>query len=264
MTTSGTPHRFYVTESLAEGSVVTLPCDQSLQIAKVLRLRPSAEIVLFDGRGGEFPARLIEVSPEQTVVSTGPRVPGRAEPEPSIHLAPALLKADRFDWVVQKATELGVAAITPVFTERTVISLATDRAGRRRDRWQRIAVEAAEQCGRTRIPDVSEPIPFARLLGTIPAAPALLLWEDEREQSLAPVLAGKGGSLLMVVGPEGGFTRGEVQSAIVAGAQTVSLGPLVLRSETAAIAGIAMILSRFAAAHPDGSREERQLRRESD
>lgn len=166
--------------------------------------------------------------------------------------------------MVQKATELGVAAIAPVLTERTVISLAADRAGRRCERWQRIAIEAAEQCGRTRIPAISDPIPFARLLERMPAAPALLLWEDEREQGLAPVQPLGGGPLLVLVGPEGGFTTSEVESAIDAGARTISLGPLILRSETAAIAGIAMILARFAAAYPDGNRETGPSRRESD
>lgn len=259
----GHAHRFYVTETLVEGSVVTLPRDRSLQVAKVLRLRPGDEIVLFDGQDGEFPASLIEVSPEQTIASIGPWRQGRADPEPAIHLAPALLKADRFDWVVQKATELGVVGITPVITERTVISLAADRAGRRRERWQRIAMEAAEQSGRTRVPMVADPIPFANLLEQTPGAPALLFWEDEREQGLAPALSGTGGPLLALVGPEGGFTPGEVQSAVRAGARPASLGPLILRSETAAIAGVAMILARFAVEHPNERSRECQSRRES-
>ncbi len=256
-------HRFYVQEPLAEGAVLTLPRDRSLQIAKVLRLRPGDEIVLFDGRGGEYPAWLIDISPERTVVSTGLRRVGRADPQPAIHLAPALLKADKFDWVVQKATELGVVAITPVITERTVISLAADRAGRRRERWQRIAIEAAEQSGRTRIPVVADPIPFTNLLERTPGTPALLFWEGEREQSLAPVLSGNGGPLLVLVGPEGGFTPGEVQTAIEAGGQTVSLGPLILRSETAAIAGVAMILAWFAVEHPNERIGESRSRQES-
>ncbi len=256
-------HRFYVSESLAEEAVVTLPRDRSLQIAKVLRLRPGDEVVLFDGRGGEYPSRLIEVSPERTVVSIGPRSAGRADPLPAIHLAPALLKADKFDWVVQKATELGVAAITPVITERTVISLAADRAGRRRERWQRIAIEAAEQSGRTRVPEVADPIPFTTLLERTPGAPTLQFWEGEREQGLTRVLSADGGPLLVLVGPEGGFTLGEVQTAIEAGARTVSLGPLILRSETAAIAGVAMILARFAVEHPKERIEELQSRQES-
>lgn len=92
MTKPASMHRFYVNELLTEGSVVTLPRDRSRQIAKVLRLRPGDEVILFDGRGGEFPARLIEVSPDKAVASTGSRLAGRAEPEPAIHLAPALLK----------------------------------------------------------------------------------------------------------------------------------------------------------------------------
>lgn len=263
MTKSVRPHRFFVTETLAEGSVVTLPRDRSLQIAKVLRLRPGDEIVLFDGRGGEFPTQLIEVSPELTVASTGPRRDGRADPDPVIHLAPALLKVDRFDWVVQKATELGVVAITPVITERTVISLAADRAGRRLGRWQRIAIEAAEQSGRTRIPMITEPILFADLLGRMPGAPALLLWEAEREQGLAQEVPRNDGPLLLLVGPEGGFTPDEAQAAVASGARTVSLGPLILRSETAAIAGVAMILARFAVQHPDERIGEYLSRRES-
>ncbi|CCF86121.1 16S rRNA (uracil(1498)-N(3))-methyltransferase [Nitrolancea hollandica] len=263
MTIPVNAHRFYVNEPLAEGAVVTLPRDRSLQIAKVLRLRAGDEIVLFDGRGGEFPARLIDVSPERTMVSIGSRSAGRADPQPAIHLAPALLKADKFDWVVQKATELGVVAITPVITERTVISLAADRAGRRRERWQRIAIEAAEQSGRTQVPAVADPIPFMTLLERTPGTPALLFWEGEREQGLAPVPSGNGGPLLVLVGPEGGFTPDEVQTAIGAGARTVSLGPLILRSETAAIAGVAMILARFAVEHPNERIGEVQSRQES-
>jgi 16S rRNA (uracil1498-N3)-methyltransferase len=239
-------HRFYLDGPLADELIVSLPRDRSQQISKVLRLRVGDEIVLFNGRGGEFPSKLIKVSKDRALALIGPRRAGRPDPSPAIHLVPALLKADRFDWLVQKATELGVAGITPMITERTMVSLQADRAGRKRERWQRVAIEAAEQCGRTSVPLIDEPIPFENVLPRLCNMPALVFWEGEQQTPLWAV-AGDEQPLMALVGPEGGFAPREVQAAAEAGAKVASLGPLILRSETAAIVGVAAILTQSTA-----------------
>ncbi|MDI3339515.1 MAG: 16S rRNA (uracil(1498)-N(3))-methyltransferase [Sphaerobacter sp.] len=244
---AGPTHRFYVPIPLVPGATVDLPEPQSHQIARVLRLGAGDMVVLFNGDGTEVPGTIRASRARCVTLELGAPRPGRPEPQPAVHLAHGLLKADRFDWVVQKATELGVARITPLATSRSVVSLPPDRAQQRRERWQRIAIEAAEQSGRVTVPVVAAPARLDELLPLMAHTPALLCWERESAPlRLAPLPPA--GPLLVLVGPEGGFTRDEVDAAVAAGAHTVSLGPLILRSETAAVAALAGIYTLAGAA----------------
>lgn len=244
---AGTVHRFYLPAPLPPGESVALTEEQARQAARVLRLAPGAPVVLFNGDGQEVPGTIEDCAPRRVTVRLGEPRAGRSCPVPAIHLAQALIKADRFDWVVQKATELGVARITPLATSRTVVSLPVERARQRRERWQRIAVEAAEQSGRVTIPEIDEPATLDDLLPLMARIPALVCWENEA-MPLHRVRLPTAGPLLVVIGPEGGFTREEIAAAVDAGARTVSLGPLILRSETAALAALAGIFTLAAAA----------------
>lgn len=242
-------HRFYVEGKLREGVTLRLPPDRSRQATRVLRLRVGDGLVLFNGRT-EALGKIVEVGRDLVIVRVDEVRPGRPAPRPDIRLAMSLIKGDRFDLVVQKATELGVVQITPMETERTVLSLSTGRVDQRLARWQRIAVEAAEQSGRVDVPLIDEPTTLDELLDDIRQTPTILFWEDERTTPLARALPETLGPLLVLVGPEGGFTAAEVEAAVAAGARSASLGPLILRSETAAIAGLGAIYALVAGREP--------------
>jgi 16S rRNA (uracil1498-N3)-methyltransferase len=239
-------HRFYVPEPLESAAEeVPLPDGAARQVGTVLRMRAGDHLVLFDGRGGEWDAELTRVDRRHAAARLLRRRPGRPESNIRVVLCQALLKGDKLDWVVQKATELGVAEITPLTTDRTVLlargGATLDR--RRSERWWRIAVEAAEQSGRVVVPTVCAPRPFRQAMD---GGAAVLCWEGERERHFrdafdAAVSAG-GGSVQLFIGPEGGFTDEEVGFAAAAGAQIATLGAATLRSETAAIAAAALAL----------------------
>lgn len=208
-------------------------------LSHVLRLAPGAELEVFDGEGGAFAARVTQAG-EDLSLALGPRrdVPGaRAR----VHLAFALARGERCDLVVQKATELGVAALAPLEAARSVVRLDGERRAERVRRWQRIAAEAARQCGRADVPAVSAPAPVATAIAGAPEGfRAVLLYEGGGEP-LADVVEPTAGGHLLLVGPEGGFTPGEVEAAVAAGARLATLGPRILRFETAAIAAVALV-----------------------
>ena len=164
----------------------------------------------------------------------------------AITLALALIKADRFAWVVQKATELGVARIIPMETQRAVVRAPTGRAGVKQGRWQRIAAEAAKQCGRATVPQVDPPSRFAAVIAGLPPQPCALI---PTLAVPAPLLRDaadavrRADAVTVLIGPEGDFTPEEVAAAQQASVRAVSLGPLTLRSETAAIAVLAILQS---------------------
>jgi 16S rRNA (uracil1498-N3)-methyltransferase len=243
-------------EGLRAGRLVL----EQRHLARVLRVRPGDEVVLFDGQGREAGARVVVVDGELLTMDVGePRVGVGAAP---IALIVALLKGDRMDWVVQKATELGVARISPIAAAHSVVRLAGDRATARTERWAKIAREAARQCGRADAPlvdPVAEPAAaFHQAVGT-----RLILHETERAVSLRealaraydspsrispdmiethPPLQGRGElSVALAIGPEGGFTEEEVVAAQAAGFVACGFGPRILRAETAALAALAAV-----------------------
>jgi 16S rRNA (uracil1498-N3)-methyltransferase len=245
-----TIHRFYVPGPLQEG-VVDLPARIVHQCGAVLRLHPGDAIVLFDGTGGEWAAELVTVG-RDAGAQRGVPIPGAArllrhshparEPDRRITLGQALLKADRFEWVLQKGTELGVAAFQPLVTRRTVASGGSEADSPRMERWRRIVAEAAEQSGRCVVPCVAAPSPLAAVLARPEAT--VLLWEGERSRPFGAALeraaAAGGGAVRLLVGPEGGFDPEEAAAAEAAGAFSATLGPRILRSETAALAAVTL------------------------
>jgi 16S rRNA (uracil1498-N3)-methyltransferase len=257
-------HRFYVPQPLPPGTALELPRETARQITRVLRLRRGDRVTLFAGDGSEVPATIEALRGDTVTVRLGRPVLGRVLPPPPITLAPSLLKHDRIELVVEKATELGVRRIVPLVAQRCVVAATSDVTGRRLERWRRIAIEAAEQCGRASLPVIEPPRTLPELVPELSSHRAILLWEGTAAWSLAALDLAPESPVLLLVGPEGGWTQGEVEQLQAAGAALASLGPLTLRSETAALAAIAQVqalvarqgatpLSASASQHPPGA-----------
>jgi 16S rRNA (uracil1498-N3)-methyltransferase len=235
-------HRFYLVRPLEVGANFTLPDDQSRQVGTVLRLAPGDRIALFNGDGFEYSAAIVGIRRSAVDVQVMQREPGIVIPPPALQMALALIKQDRFEWALQKVTELGVERVIPMTAERSVISFSVDRVAQRLQRWQRIVAEAAEQSGRATIPVVDPVANFPEVMADPSDRQAVVLWEDERAVGL-PTLLDDARPLRLLVGPEGGFSPAEIALAHDCGALTASLGPLTLRAETAAVAAAAITLA---------------------
>jgi 16S rRNA (uracil1498-N3)-methyltransferase len=226
--------RLYVDAELHPRARLDLPENAAHHAARVLRLGDGDAVVLFDGRGGEYAARLGMPGRGRVVAEIGERSDPQRESPLEITLLQAVSSSDRMDFTIQKAVELGVAAIQPVFSEKSVVRLSGEREAKKLLHWRRIAVAACEQCGRNRLPDVREPLPLERYAA--PAGTKVLL-----SPAGSGKLAGLKGPLTLAVGPEAGFSDAEEQRLLRAGFAAVRLGPRVLRTETAALAALAAL-----------------------
>lgn len=232
----------------AEGGVPTevfLTGADAHHIYRVLRLRPGEEIEV-SCQGQTYVVQLVRTSPAAVHGRVVAQVKERREPQARVILAQGLLKGEKMEWVVQKGTELGIKGFIALEARRAVVQLAPEKATQRRERWQRIAREAAQQCGRPLVPFVAGPLTLHQVIEDADYAPYLKLvaWEGEKEVSLHRALAERRpeAGVLLFIGPEGGFTVEEVNAARRAGAQPVSLGPRILRAETAALAAVTAVL----------------------
>lgn len=233
------PPRFFVPPPLQAGDLCVLPPGPSRHV-QVLRLQPGDAITLFDGRGGEWQARIEQMG--RSVVSAqvlAHQVIDRELPF-DVTLALGMPANERMDAVIEKATELGAASVQPLVCERSVLRLSGERADKKVAHWQAVAVAASEQCGRTRVP-VVQPV------RTLPAWLAALPHAGEQRRQVLSLRAGSqgpgagpaGSALLFLSGPEGGLSDAEEHAALQAGFQPVSLGPRVLRADTAPLAALA-------------------------
>jgi 16S rRNA (uracil1498-N3)-methyltransferase len=232
--------RLYIPGERLAGPHVTLTGPEHRHVARVLRARPGETLTLFDGAGGEVAAEVVRVERDETELRLGARR-AVAGPAVAITLLSALPRGPRMDFLVQKTAELGVARIVPVLTERSVARPEAE-AGRRA-RWEKIAQEAARQCGRADVPAVDGPLPLAAALA-LPGLPVrrLALYEGERGRSLRAALTGVAPApTVLLVGPEGGFAVAELTAAAAAGFESVGLGERILRVETAAIVAVALV-----------------------
>lgn len=231
---SGQP-RFHVPEA-APGARVSLPEHSAHHAREVLRLRSGAPVRIFDGAGLEFEAILDVVTRSGVSAKLAGLVAARPESPLRLTLALSPLKGDRMELVIQKATELGVAAIRPVVTARTDAVARPALKGSRQDRWDKVASGAAEQCGRAVVPDVAPACTLAQFLAE-PADGALrLLFDETPGQAALSGLPRPSAGVLALVGPAGGWEAHEIERLTAAGFRRVSFGPRVLRAETAAIA----------------------------
>jgi 16S rRNA (uracil1498-N3)-methyltransferase len=205
----------------------------------VLRLSPGAALELFDGGGRRFRAELTDGGVR--VLEELPREPGRRA---DLVLVQALAKGEKMELVVQKATELGASRIVPLSAERAVVRLEGERGASRAERWRKVAQEAARQCGRSDVPRIDEPSTWAEVFASLRSEPerrGVLLDPDERDLRLSAAVRGAT-RLLLAVGPEGGFSTVERDRALREGMVAASLGPLILRTETAGLAALAIAL----------------------
>ena len=238
-------HRFFVPTTSRAEQTVTLSSDIAHQIARVLRLRANEEIVVIPtdaANAVEWRVRLVTVEARAVSGMVVAERPGLPEPSCAVTLCPALLKGERFDWLVQKATELGVAAIQPIVTARTIRKIGSDDR-HARERWQRIATAAAEQSGRSRVPAIRGPVPLGELVHAVTVS-LLVAHETVAARTLTEAISAASDRVAVAIGPEGGFTDDEVARLTAdAGAVPVSLGPRVLRAETAAITAVTVVMA---------------------
>jgi len=236
-------HHFFVTPAQLTGRHVHFDADQAHQMRRVLRLRPGDRVLVLDGRQWKYDVTLEEVGNTRAVGRLGERTAAAGEPAVRLTLYQSLLRREKFEWVLQKGTELGVAAFVPVITRRSLVRDAEDVTPEKLGRWRRIIKEAAEQSGRGVLPDLSPPIPFAAALEAA-GRPALIAWEGESDANLHAALQTHVGAteVALFVGPEGGYEPEEIAAARRASVIPVTLGRRVLRTETAAVVGAALLL----------------------
>ena len=231
--------RFHV-PGAAPGARLVLPEHSAHHAREVLRLRSGASVRVFDGAGAEFEAHLDEVSRRTVTARLGARLAPRGESPLRLVLAVSPLKGDRMELVVQKATELGVAGIWPVVTFRTDAAARPALQGSRGERWERVASGAAEQCGRAVVPEVAPTTTLEGLVARGFDGQRVVLLETPGHAALASLRVDPSRALLLLVGPAGGFEPGEAQVLRAAGFAAASLGPRVLRAETASVAAVAV------------------------
>lgn len=231
--------RFYCREALAPGAHVELPEPVARHAVRVLRLPPGAPMVLFDGRGGEYPAHIERIERDRVFAELAEWREVERESPLAVTLVQSLQAGDKMDFTIQKAVELGVRDIVPVESRRSVLKLAGERAAKRGAHWQGVAAAACEQCGRNQVPLVA---PLERLDHWLarPAGHALrLMLAPDASQSLTDLPPAS--SVQLLIGAEGGLDPQEVTAARHAGFQAVRLGPRVLRTETAGLAALAAL-----------------------
>jgi 16S rRNA (uracil1498-N3)-methyltransferase len=226
--------RLFVSDELAAGRMVTLEGNQAGYLARVMRVAPGDAVILCDNQTGEWASRVVEAGKRTVVLDPVERLRVR-ELVPDLWLCPALLKKDRFDLVLEKATELGVAAIRPVVTRRCVADKLNP------DRAQAIVTEAAEQCARTALPELDQPVSIDTLLKDWPAERTLYFADELGGEPAAQAFAAGGTPAAILTGPEGGFDDRERDLLRAHPAvKPITLGPRILRGETAAIASLAL------------------------
>ena len=235
--------RLYTDARLAPG--VELHLDQQVghYVFRVLKLRAGDPVVLFNGDGADYAAELLSNRRDQVTLRVTARLPALAESPLAITLVQAVSKGDRMDLSLQKATELGVSAVQPLFSERTEVRLTDERLLRRSEHWQRVLNSACEQCGRARVPELREPMDLDEWLAS-PAEGARIVLEPNAGQALA-ALELQASAVALVVGPEGGFSERELKCMQLAGVRALSLGPRILRTETAGPAAIAILQALY-------------------
>jgi 16S rRNA (uracil1498-N3)-methyltransferase len=235
--------RVYVDAPLASGTIVELPKDTASHLAKVLRARSGDELILFSGDGREYVGAIENVRGSRVTASVGNAVEVDRESPCAITLVQCVPRGDRMDFIVQKATELGVTRIVPVLSQRSVVRLDANQAESKAAHWRAVIVNACEQCGRNRLPAIDAPVSLLNYLGSSPSTSARLVLEPELESAATPSDLDVG--VEIAIGPEGGFADDELDAFRIAGFVRVKLGPRILRTETAAIAALTWLQTRF-------------------
>ena len=235
--------RLHVDARLDAGGVIDLPPAPALHVARVLRARDGDAVVLFNGDGREFDGIIESVRAARVTVAVGEGRSTDRESPLALTLVQCIPRGDRMDWVVQKATELGVTRIVPLVSQRSVVKLAADQAGSKAAHWRAVAIGACEQCGRNRLPVVDAPRPLIDFLGISSTADLRLVLEPDAREDAPGAAAPR--SIEFAIGPEGGLTPEELDLFRLAGFGHLRLGPRILRAETAAITATVWLQARF-------------------
>ena len=235
--------RLFVSGALSNDAELVLQGEQANYLGRTLRSRVGDTVTVFNGDGGEWPASIEHIGKNSVTLRLGAVVESATESPLKIHLVQGISRGERMDFVVQKATELGVSRITPILTHHGMIKLDQKRADKRRQHWQHIAESACEQSGRTQPPRIDEPLALNTWFGDRdPAGTMEIVLQATATASLVSLSAPTAG-LCLLVGPEGGFSEREYEDAEMAGFQAASLGPRILRTETAALAAVTVAQS---------------------
>jgi 16S rRNA (uracil1498-N3)-methyltransferase len=241
--------RCYVDEELHEGKLLTLPPNVQHHLVSVLRRAAGDPLVLFNGRGGEYTATLDSAAKRSAGVRLGEFRDVDRESPLAITLAQGVSKGERMDYTVQKAVELGVAEIVPLLTDHSVVKLSDERWQRKQEHWQAIAVSACEQSGRTRVPTVTPVVDLRDWLPACPQSSLKLVLAPGAEAPPAGV-GFSGQPIVLLVGPEGGLSELEIKLAELAGYAGLSLGPRVLRTETAGVVALSVVQALWGDVRP--------------
>lgn len=247
--------QFYVPPEQIKGNKAFITGDEARHIRRVLRMKTGDEIFFFDGTGRIYQGRIIEVDPFDVVIEIMESWEGKKEPI-EICLAQGIPKGEKMDFIIQKSTELGVHTIFPIITERTIPEINESSSTKKVDRWRRISIEASKQCGRSDLPIIKDICTLesflsnkaVRLSNAMKDELRIVLWEGEKKTTLRDLLRSqkRPERVILLIGPEGGFSFDEVQRARSAGFRTVALGHNILRTETAAIVAIGNIQYEYA------------------
>ncbi len=234
---------YFITSPQIEGECIHIAGPLLKHLKDALRVKEGETVVFVDEKRQRYLTQVDRVTPRAIIARIKDRYAPASPPGLSITIAQGIIKGKKMDWVVQKATELGVLRIIPLITERTVVKLEGLKARRQQERWQCIAREAAQQSGRDGVPEVQPVSLFADFIRSEDSRVRLILWEGETERSLKNELSQNENviSITVVIGPEGGFSEAEIQQAKEHGLRSVYLGPRILRAETAGLVALGIV-----------------------
>lgn len=237
--------RVHVDAALAPGTELALPENAAAHLTRVLRLTVGDECVLFNGDGRDHAARIVAVDKRGVRVAVADARAVDNESPLRITLLQGVARGEKMDLILQKATELGVTAIAPLWSQRSEVKLEGERATKRLAHWRGVVASACEQCGRARVPDVAAPVALATALDAVPGEGLRLILDPEGEFALNAITLASGEPVVLAVGPEGGWSAADREQLLGAGFRGLRLGPRILRTETAGLAAIAALQSRF-------------------
>ena len=237
--------RVHVDSPLAAGSEVVLPDSAAAHLSRVLRLTVGDECVLFNGDGNDYAAHITAIGKREMRVAVAASREVDNESPLAITLLQGVARGEKMDLILQKATELGVTAIAPLWSQRSEVRLDEARTEKRLAHWRGVVTSACEQCGRARVPKVAAPVSLAAAMGALPGGGLRLILDPEGELALGTLTIGDGASVVLAVGPEGGWSPADREQLRAAGFQGLKLGPRILRTETAGLAAISALQSRL-------------------
>jgi 16S rRNA (uracil1498-N3)-methyltransferase len=235
--------RYFILPEQKDQERITITGQDVHHIKNVMRFRAGDQVICCDGRGLDYLVEITEITKEKVVCLIRETFPSRGEPRTKVTIAQSLPRGDKIDWILQKGTELGAYRFLPFLSERSLVKLDQGKAQKKQERWQKIVKEAAEQSHRGRVPEVELPIAWNELLQRISEAEiSWIAYENGGESLKSAIQSAEVDEILLIIGPEGGFSEREIAEAKAHGAIPVSLGNRILRTETAPLMALSCIL----------------------